>query len=173
MNFAAPAVGSWQRARGSGRRGTHSTMPKATENPPRRPDGKFPPGVSGNPGGRPRKESSALREKLADHGEAVAQVVIDQALAGDMTAAKLVLDRLAPPFRPVSPPVAVELPEGATKPAEIAAAILRAATGGSVPPDAAGRLVTACGSLATLEHLDQIKERLAALEKATATRSKP
>lgn len=137
----------------------------------RREDGTFRKGQSGNPSGRPRSDSAALRTKLAEHGEAVAQIVIDQALAGDMTAAKLVLDRLAAPLRAVAPPVALDLPADAVTPAGIAAAILRASTDGKISTDDASRLITACGSLASLDQFDRLRERLDALEKALTHRS--
>ena len=46
----------------------------------RRPNGQFAPGHSGNPKGRPTSASSALRERLANDGEKVAEVVLEKAL---------------------------------------------------------------------------------------------
>lgn len=54
-------------------------------------------GQSGNPKGRPqgsRNKESLMAEKLfADDVESVCKAVIDKAKSGDMSAAKLVLDK--------------------------------------------------------------------------------
>jgi hypothetical protein len=131
----------------------------------RLPDGRFPPGASGNPAGRPKTESAALRAELAEHGEDIAKVVLDAALAGDLQAAKLVLDRISPPLKAQAAPVLLNLPspENATG---TAAAIIRAAADGEIPPDVATQLVGAVGTLARIIEIDELKDRLEALERA-------
>ncbi len=65
----------------------------------------FQPGVSGNPAGRPRKNTTspgiksmtAVERLLAKGVVPVAETVLRLAKEGDMAAAKLVLDRVAPP----------------------------------------------------------------------------
>ncbi|MFV0478275.1 MAG: DUF5681 domain-containing protein [Parahaliea sp.] len=69
--------------------------------------GQFAKGASGNPGGRPVNEVSALRHHLAGHGEALAAKVVELALADDTAALKLCLDRLSPALKPRSAPVCV------------------------------------------------------------------
>lgn len=76
----------------------------------RLPSGRFSPGASGNPTGRPRTESAALRAQLAEHGPAIAAVVIEAATGGDLQAAKLVLDRISPPLKAQAAPVLPDLP---------------------------------------------------------------
>ena len=65
--------------------------------------GRFVPGVSGNPAGKPpgaRARATRLAEQLmSDDAEAVVRAVINAAKGGDMTAAKIILDRIAPPCR--------------------------------------------------------------------------
>jgi uncharacterized protein DUF5681 len=73
------------------------------DNAGREQAGRFAPGCSGNPAGmKPgtRHRATRLAEKLmADDAEAVVKAVVTAAKAGDMTAARLVLDRIAPPCR--------------------------------------------------------------------------
>jgi hypothetical protein len=72
----------------------------------------FTPGVSGNPAGKKpgtRNRTSRVAQKMmADDCEAVVRAVINAATDGDMTAARLVLDRIAPPCR--GRPVRLDLP---------------------------------------------------------------
>jgi Family of unknown function (DUF5681) len=83
--------------------------PKQRRRGPGRP---FKAGQSGNPSGKPpgtRHRVTLLAEKLmADDAEGVVQTVIEAAKAGDMTAARLILDRIAPPRR--GSPVSFALP---------------------------------------------------------------
>ena len=74
--------------------------------------GQIVPGCSGNRYGKPpgtRHRATRMTEKLmAGDAEAVVRAVIDAAKGGDMTAARLVLDRIAPPCR--GRPVRLDLP---------------------------------------------------------------
>ena len=74
--------------------------------------GQFAPGCSGNPAGMKlgtRHRATRLAEKLmAGDAEAVVKAVVTAAKGGDMTAARLVLDRIAPPCR--GRPVRLDLP---------------------------------------------------------------
>lgn len=127
--------------------------------------GQFRAGHSGNPAGRPRSESAALRQKLAERAEEVIQAVLDAALSGDMTAAKMILDRIVPPLRPHSESVSIPL-EAPVGPASAAAAILNAAVTGKIPPDAAVQLLSAAANLGRIIETTELKARLEALERA-------
>ena len=74
--------------------------------------GRFKPGQSGNPAGRPkgaRHASTLAIEALLDgEGEAITRKAIEAAKAGDMVAIRLVLDRICPPRK--SRPIHIELP---------------------------------------------------------------
>ena len=133
--------------------------------------GQFRAGYSGNPAGRPRSESTALRLQMAERAEDVLQAVLEAALNGDMTAAKMILDRLVPPLRPHSESVSIPI-EGGTGPAATAGAILGAAVAGSISPDAAVQLLSAAASLSRIIETEDLKARLEALERAV-TPQKP
>ena len=64
------------------------------------PPNAFPKGTSGNPAGKPRGTKNKIERPIialmGQHAEAVAQRVIDEALAGDLQAARLVLERVSP-----------------------------------------------------------------------------
>jgi hypothetical protein len=75
--------------------------------------GRFVAGVSGNPAGKRKGALNRMtRLKLAldaDESGAVARVVIDRALAGDMVAARFCLGLIVP--KPRSRPIELDLPE--------------------------------------------------------------
>lgn len=69
---------------------------------PNKPPKGWQPGQSGNPKGRPvgsRNRKNVIAEEFEKDGSAVARVVMDAALEGDMQAANMVLQRLSPPLR--------------------------------------------------------------------------
>jgi hypothetical protein len=76
-------------------------------NPARLPNGRFVPGVSGNPAGRPcgsRNKASLLREALEEgEGAVLARQILDDARDGDKVALRFCMGRLerAPRGRPV------------------------------------------------------------------------
>ena len=67
----------------------------------KRPSNGWKPGQSGNPRGRKPGSvpTQQLREALGKDADLVIDKVREQAIAGDLTAAKLVLERLLPPMR--------------------------------------------------------------------------
>ncbi|MDB5410937.1 MAG: hypothetical protein JWL84_5849, partial [Rhodospirillales bacterium] len=75
--------------------------------------GRFVAGVSGNPAGKRKGTLNRMsRLKLAleaDESGAIARVVIDRALAGDMVAARFCLGLIMP--KPRSRPIELDLPE--------------------------------------------------------------
>jgi len=128
-------------------------------------NGRFSPGASGNPSGRPSTESTALRAQLAEHGSAIAAVVVEAAIGGDLHAAKLVLDRISPPLKAHAAPILLDLP-GPANATSTAAAIIRAAVDGDLPPDVAAQLVAAVGTLTRIIEVDEMKDRMESLERA-------
>jgi len=80
---------------------------------PKKPRGKpFAKGVSGNPAGRPqgsRNRATPLRELISDdQSDAIVNMMIKAAMDGNLTAARYLLDRLAPASP--SQPIMIDLP---------------------------------------------------------------
>lgn len=127
--------------------------------------GTFAPGTSGNPAGRPKAKHTALRRELEQHGADVAGVVVERAMAGDMAAARLVLERLQPPVKASTAPVQLDVPAGASL-SEQAECWLSAAAEGRVPADVAAQMVSALGGAARIVEVTELAQRLEALEAA-------
>src|SRR5229473_739169 len=103
--------------------------------------GRFLPGRSGNSAGKKpgtRNRATLLREAL-NEGEdrAAARLVIDKALAGNLVAARFVVDRLMP--RPRGRAIELELPDGAGAGDIVAAydVTVQAMMDGEITPDEA------------------------------------
>lgn len=132
----------------------------------RSPHGRFASGTSGNPQGRPKSETTALRQSLADGAAEVVSAILAAAKSGDMQACKIVLDRLLPPLKATAQTVHLALPETAS-PLDTARAILSAAASGTLAPDIAAQLVSAVGTFSRIEEVEELRVRIAALETAT------
>ncbi|WNK19364.1 DUF5681 domain-containing protein [Halomonas piscis] len=127
--------------------------------------GKWKSGQSGNPKGRPPKATQELQRLIGSRQPELIERTIQMALDGDMAAMKLLLERVLPPLKASAAPVSIELPEGGSL-ADNAKAILSAAANGQVPGDVASQLISAIGATAKVVEIDEISERLEALEAA-------
>ena len=102
--------------------------------------GRFQPGNPGKPKGA-RHKTTLLAEKLMqDDAEKIVKAVIDAAQKGDMTAARIVMDRIAPARR--DNPVSFELPkiDKGTDAAKGMSAILDAVAAGDMTPSEANEV---------------------------------
>ncbi|MDB4438244.1 DUF5681 domain-containing protein [bacterium] len=133
--------------------------------PKRQSDGTFAKGTSGNPKGRPKSELAALRKQIVPEAQAILQQVVDKALDGDLTAAKLILDRVLPPLKPVSAPVTGHIDQAKTLAGQ-AQAILTAASSGEVSSDIAAQLIQAVANLCRIVETEELKDRIQAIEAA-------
>lgn len=125
------------------------------------------PGQSGNPNGRPPGSSEAgrLRAAISQDIPEIIAVMVEKAKGGDAQAARLLLERVLPPVKATEATVEIELPPGATL-TEQGEAIVRAVAGGLLAPGQAGALLTGLGNVARLKEVDELTQRLEALEKA-------
>jgi hypothetical protein len=135
---------------------------------PARPPGArgFSPGVSGNPAGRPKgrkDKKTRIAEEFERDGSKVARVVIDKAMTGDMTAANLVLQRISPPLKTRAEKVKFELNSKAPL-TDQARQVLAAMATGEIDPDTAQVVINCISAFAGLRQVDELDERLRALE---------
>lgn len=143
-------------------------MAKKPETTGRKQGGRFKPGVSGNPDGRPagarHKTTRAIEALLDKEHEALTRKAIDKALEGDMVALRLCLDRLAPPRKDA--PVAIDLPavRSAADAVEASAAVLVAVAAGEITPDEAARVMALLTAHKSIVEAGDHEARIAALE---------
>jgi uncharacterized protein DUF5681 len=104
--------------------------------PARDGSGKFQPGESGNPAGRPRgsrnKVTTAYLELLDADGDAVLKKAVELAKSGDRVALRLCLDRLLPLRRDRVVEFSLPAIEKATDIATAMAAVIEAAAAGTI-----------------------------------------
>ncbi len=131
----------------------------------------FQPGRSGNPGGRPRgafsNRTNPLRRLLAREGLPVLRKVIALAKAGDMAAARIVIDRLLPRERLV----VLSLPKitDAASATQALAQLLDHAAKGELTSTEASNLSALAKSFIEIDAVAQLKEQVAALEARIST----
>lgn len=123
------------------------------------------PGQSGNPRGRRpgTGEVAKLRAGIAARVPELLASLLDKALAGDTSAARLLLERVVAPLKAEEVPAPVDLPEDGTLAAK-GHAVLAAAAGGQLAPMQAAALLSSLGTLARLIETDELAARVAALE---------
>lgn len=119
---------------------------------------KFVKGISGNPKGRPKgskNKTTILLQSIENDLEEIIEVVKKQALAGDTTSQKLLLDRLIPTRK--SEHLCIDLPElqEANTYHEKSNVVLDAVALGKLSPDHATQLINAIGNIDKLYQLDQ------------------
>lgn len=126
----------------------------------------FSKGSSGNPAGRPPGQTpgAQIRKAIEQRSTEILQAVIDAAIGGDMSACKMLLDRITPSLKPVAPQIEIDLPEGASL-ATQGSAVVHSALSGLVPPDIGSQLITALAQQAKLIETSDLIKRIEVLEK--------
>ena len=102
-----------------------------------------------------------------DDAPAIARVVIDAALEGDLQAASMVLSRCAPALRPEALPVQFTFDPKASTSTQVEA-ILAAMAEGAVSPDVARLIIDSIKALADVRAVEDLEGRVAALEQKDA-----
>jgi hypothetical protein len=137
--------------------------------------GRFQPGRSGNPRGKPKgavhTATLAARALLSGELDEICRQIVAKAKAGDMAAAKIIVDKIVPNAREI--PLSVGLPplnQTRDIPA-VARAILDAASKGEILPSEAATLAGVLVTLSRAIETVELEERVAALESRLAERN--
>lgn len=139
-----------------------------TEKKRKAPPHAWRPGQSGNPAGRRRgsrnKATLLALSLMEDAASEITQAVITAARTGDLTAAKLVLERLAPPLR--ERPISIELPDTSTTEGVSKAqqAIIEAVGRGELLPGEGNTMAALVENRRKALETEELERRLADLE---------
>ena len=131
--------------------------------------GRFRKGQSGNPAGRRRgvrnKVSRKVIERISERGDELLDVILSKALEGDLTAAKLCLERLCPAQKELPLP-AIKLPEiaGPEDLPKATEALMRAAASGSMTPSALAAMTGVVKAHVDAVQTADLAERIRRLE---------
>lgn len=124
-------------------------------------------GQSGNPHGRPKgipNPQARLRQMI--DAEAIVKKLEAAALAGDVQAARTLLERALPVYRPAAAPVRLPKLTEAESLTDKAKAVLDAVASEDVPPDIGAQLIAALGNVARVAEIDELARRVKALEES-------
>jgi hypothetical protein len=130
--------------------------------------GRWQPGESGNPRGRPvgvKNKRTLMAEQLEKDGVGISQVITAAALEGDMQACALVLSRTVPPLRPRAERVQFTLNTDATF-TDQAKQIMAAIAAGEVDLDTGKSLMDCLGNIQGLFQVDELIARVSQLEQS-------
>jgi hypothetical protein len=128
----------------------------------------FKKGQSGNPDGRPRgsrnKATLLIERLLDDDAKSITEKAIELAKAGDSTAIRLCLDRIAPARRDRH--ISFKLPklEKPEHAVEAAAAIVEAVAGAELTPSEAAEMMKLVEGYTRILEAEDHEQRLRALE---------
>jgi hypothetical protein len=148
------------------RTGTWEPKMPATTGP--KQDGRFRKGQSGNPAGRPvgaRHRATLLAERLMQQDtETIVKTVVEAAKSGDLAAARIVLDRVAPVRR--DSPVRFEFQpiETADDASKAMSRLLGAVASGEVTPSEAVEVSRVVDSFVKAFETSELELRVRALE---------
>ena len=131
----------------------------------KRPPGRWKTGESGNPAGRPKGsgEVAKLRAAIAGRVPEILEKLMTQALEGDTSAARLLLERAVAPLKAAEQPQAVNLAGDSLT--DQGRAVLASVAAGELAPGQGAALLSGIATLARVSEIDELAARVAALEK--------
>ncbi|OYY27834.1 MAG: hypothetical protein B7X79_07640 [Acidovorax sp. 17-64-282] len=107
-----------------------------------------------------------LRAAIAGNVPAILESLTTAALAGDVQAARLLLERALPPIKPVEATQALSLPDGTLT--DQGRAVLASVAAGELAPGQGAALLGAIGTLARVAEIDELARRIDVLEEKNA-----
>jgi len=128
---------------------------------------QFQPGQVPNPRGRPKGSKNAstlIAAAIGKAGPAITQIVIDKALAGDMTALAMVFARIAPPLKARSQAVQFKL-DASLSLTDQARQVMQAVADGHLDTETGRQLIDTLGSFATLRVEHDLTARVDEMER--------
>lgn len=126
------------------------------------------PGQSGNPAGRPKGSRNRVTlvalAAMAEGADAIARKIVDMAKEGDISAARLVIERLVPVAK--ERPIFLSLPDtsSANGVAQAQSAILQAVAAGDLLPGEAATLAGIVEARRKAVETLELEQRITALE---------
>jgi hypothetical protein len=93
--------------------------------------------------------------------------MVAAAKGGDVQAARLILERILPPFKPAEQ--AIELALAGHTLTDKGKAVLSAVTAGELTPAQGSQLIAAIGTLARVVEIDDLERRICDLERLNAS----
>ncbi len=123
------------------------------------------PGQSGNPNGRPSGsgEVAKIRQAIATRLPEILDSLVSKALAGDVSAARLLVERVIPPLRAQELPVRLALPDTGSF-TDQGREVLQAIADERIDPSRGAGLITAIAHLARIAEIDELTQRITSLE---------
>ena len=120
-------------------------------------------GESGNPAGKPKgaNKTQKLRARLLSAAPAILDALVDQAMTGDATAARLILERCLPALRQETRPPTAPVP---TEPG----AILASVGAGQMTPEQGEQIMSLLLVEAKIREAGEFLARLDNIERALA-----
>ena len=127
---------------------------------------RFQKGQSGNPRGRTAGVEK-IRQLLDPHREGLVAKAVELALAGDVQALRLCLERISPPPRAETPPVRIPGMAKLATMSDKARRIVDAVGDGLLSADAGSTFLSALANAQRVIEVDELTARIAALEGKT------
>ena len=110
-----------------------------------------------------------LRQKMEKVAPSIIKLVIEQAMAGDAVAQRLIVDKCMPNLKSVDREFTLELPAKASM-SDAARAIFAAVAAGDVTTSQGSEMLQALASVASVVRVDEIAQRLDRLESVSTTK---
>lgn len=146
---------------------TDAVQPDWMENFQPQPwEGRWKPGVSGNPAGKPRgitDKRSKLMKRMLDDANDIYDGLLERAKTGDPTSAGLIFARILPTLRSQSQTVSFDF-DPSLPIARQVEQVLAAVAAGQVAPDVGQTIIASIGTLSTVRANEELEQRIIQLE---------